>query len=524
MDEFIDQLKGYLRGIWRYRWYVHLVAWPLCLAGWTLVYLLPDQYEASARVYVDTKSVLRPLLKGLAVQTDVGNEVAIMTRTLLSRPNLEKVARMNDMDLEATTPEEMDALLRRLEHTIKLTGRARENLYTISYTDEDPERAKQVVQSLLTIFVETSLGDTRKDTDVAQRFIDEQIKEYEARLFAAEEALKEFKRKNVGLMPQEGRGYYQQLQDAQEKLSTAQLELSEAESRRDELRRQLEGEEPTFGIMPPSATPRAVPVDSALDARIQNLQQRLDELLLKYTEKHPDVVSIRHTIETLEAKKEEELAQMAKVVPNGGSPVGGTLEGNPIYQQLKVSLGEAEANVSALRARVSRYQSNVDHLRQMVDTIPKVEAGLQRLNRDYAVNKEKYEELLARREAAKIAREAGRSAEDVKFRIIDPPFVPPEPSGPNRPLLVSAVLVGSLLAGLAFAFFMSQIRPSFDNVRNVTRELGLPVFGSVSRIWTGHARLKRRAEVMVFGTMGIILIALYGLYLAYLLLLSKATL
>ncbi len=523
MQEVLEQLMGYARGAWRFRWYVHLIAWPLCIGGWIFVYMLPDQYEASTRVYVDTQSVLRPLLKGLAVQTDSSSEVAIMTRTLLSRPNLEKVARMTDMDLEATTPEEMESLLDRLQHTITLKGRGRENLYTISYVDEDPERAKQVVQSLLTIFVETSLGDTRKDTDIAQRFLDEQISEYESRLFAAEEALKEFKRKNVGMMPKEGQEYYQQMQEAIAKLSAAQLELSEAVRRRDELRRQLVGEEPTFGLVPQvHAQPQQSGVNSALDARIQSLQTRLDDLLLQYTDRHPDVVAIKRTIETLEAQKAEEKEQMATLAsPASARP--SSLETNPVYQQIKISLADAEASVAALQVRVDRFQEEVNQLKSLVDTIPQVEAELKRLNRDYAINKKNYETLLARRESAKISREAGQSSENVKFRIVDPPRVPLEPSGPNRPLLISVVLVAGFAAGVMFAFFMSQLKPSFDNVRTVTRELGVPVFGSVSRVWSGHARLKRRAEVLAFGAMGVLLIALYGAYMAYLLVFDVGT-
>jgi len=514
MQEVLEQLMSYARSAWRFRWYVHLIAWPLCIGGWVMVYKLPDQYEASARVYVDTQSVLRPLLKGLAVQTDSAKEVAIMTRTLLSRPNLEKVARMTDMDLEATTPEQMEGLLNRLQQTIALKGRGRDNLYTITYVDKEPELAKQVVQSLLTIFVETSLGDARKDTDIAQRFLDEQIKEYETRLFDAEEALKEFKRRNIGMMPQEGQEYYQQMQAASAKLSAAQLELSETARRRDELRRQLRGEEPTFGMMPQTPA-QQMATNSALGTRIQNLQTRLDDLLLQYTDRHPDVIAIKRTIETLETQQAEELAQAAELAPP--SAMQSTLETNPVYQQLRISLGDAEAAVVALQVRVDRFQEDVDRLKAMVNTIPQVEAELKRLNRDYNINKKNYETLLSRRESAKISRDAGQSSENVKFRIIDPPRVPLEPSGPNRPFLVSVVLVGSLLVGIVFAFFMSQLKPSFDSVRTVTRELGVPVFGSVSRVWSRHTRLKRRAEVLAFGAMGLLLVVLFGVYLTYLL-------
>jgi polysaccharide chain length determinant protein (PEP-CTERM system associated) len=510
MQDFLDQLMSYVRGAWRFRWYMHMIAWPLCLGGWGLVYYLPDQYEASARVFVDTQSVLRPLLQGLAVQTNLGEEVQLMTQTLLSRPNLEKVARMTDMDLEATTPEAMEELVKRLQHNIKLTGQARENLYTISYTNKNPALAKQVVQSLLTLFVETSLGDTRKDTTIAQRFLDDQIKEYEARLNAAEESLKDFKRKNVGLMPKEGEEYYQRLQEAMTRLSAAELEFKEAENRRDELRRQLQGEEPSFGIMAQPKTQQLV-TNTGLDTRIQNLQTQLDSLLLKYTDKHPDVISLKKTIKTLEKQKQEEAAQAAQAAPELAS----NLETNPVYQQLKISLGEAEANVAALRVRTQQYKGEVDKLKQMVDTIPKVEAELKRLNRDYTVNKQNYETLLARRESAKISEQAGQSSDSVKFRVVDPPHVPLLPVAPKRPLLISVVLVGAIIAGVGFAFFMSQIKPTFDSPRLITRELGVPVLGSVSLIWTGHSQMKRRAEIMGFSVGGLMLIVLYGGYMAY---------
>lgn len=508
MQELLDQFMGYVRGAWRFRWYMHLVAWPLCLGGWVVVHNLPDQYEASTRVYVDTQSVLRPLLRGLAVQSNLGQEVQLMTRTLLSRPNLEKVARMTDMDLTATTPEAMEELLDRLHKKIKLSGQKRENLYSITYMNENPALAKQVVQSLLTLFVETSLGDSRKDATTAQHFLDEQIQEYESRLLAAEEKLKEFKIKNVGMMPESGRDYYQRLENAMVQLSDAELKLNEATKRRDELQRQLSNEKSTSSV---AALSRTQVVNTALDGRIQSLQTRLDDLLLKYTNNHPDVISIRRTIADLEIKKKEELEQIKQSVAADLSAA----HANPVYQQIKISLGETEATVASLGVRVQQFRAKITHLKNAVDTIPKIEAALKNMNRDYNINKKNYETLLARRESAKISQDAGRTSDSVKFRVVDPPHVPSSPAAPNRPLLASAVLVGGLLAGLAFALFMSQVRPTYDGARMVTHELSLPVLGSVSRVWTGKARIKRRMEVAAFGAGGLMLITVFGAYMAY---------
>ena len=239
MHEVVRQLLSYLRGMWQYRWYGVGVSWLVCVIGWVVVVLLPNQYAANARVYVDTQSVLKPLMRGLTVQPNVDQQIAMMSRTLISRPNLERVIRMSDLDIKLKTNEERDRLIDYLAKEIKLGGTGRDNLYTITYTATKPEEAKRVVQSLLTIFVEGSLGDKRKDADSAKRFLDEQIKLYEQKLVAAENSLKEFKRTNMGMMPSQGRDFISKLQEAQLRLNQARMELREAENSRDAFKKQI---------------------------------------------------------------------------------------------------------------------------------------------------------------------------------------------------------------------------------------------------------------------------------------------
>lgn len=143
MNEIVEQLLGYLHGVWRNRWYVLGCAWLVCLIGWVVVHKLPDQYQATARVFVDTQSVLRPLLQGLAVNVNPDAQIGLVTRTLLSRPNLEKIARRADLDIRAKTPEAMDALLNGLQKQIGLGAAGRENLYSVAYQASDPQLAKK---------------------------------------------------------------------------------------------------------------------------------------------------------------------------------------------------------------------------------------------------------------------------------------------------------------------------------------------------------------------------------------------
>ncbi|MFN2349111.1 MAG: XrtA system polysaccharide chain length determinant [Thioalkalivibrio sp.] len=505
MHEIFGLILAYVRGMWRYRWLALGLAWAICIAGWLHVSQMPDQYQASARVHVDTDSMLRPLLRGLAVDTNIRERVNFMTRTLLTRPNLEKVARITDMHLDARTDAQMDGVIARLRSGISILGSDEHNLYTLSYSDANPERAHAVVQALLTIFVESALGDTRVDSDMAQRFIDQQIAEYEQRLGAAEQRLANFRRDNVGMLPGERGDYYQRMQQAQSQLEDARLRLREAENRRDEVQRQLAGEEPTFGIvgggLPQAAT-------SALDGRIQNMEQRLDEMLLSYTEQHPDVISLRRTLRNLERQKQQELALLAESRSGMADP---QLDSNPVYQQMRMTLSNAEVEVSSLRVRVQEYQAQVDELQRMVDTIPNIEAELKRLDRDYSVNRENYEQLLRRRESASMSQSVEDRGEQVQFRVVDPARVPLSPSGPNRPMLFAAVLFLGLVAGAGLAFVVAQLRPVFDDRRLLNALTGFPVLGTVTQVMDRRTRIRERVELMSFASVTGALLVAFGL-------------
>src|SRR5262249_20688217 len=149
-----------------------IVAWVICLIGWGFVSVLPDQYVSEARFYVDTTSLLNPLLKGIAIADDDKNreqQVVVMQRTLTSRPNLLKVAQMTDLDKTTTTEGELQDLVASLEKRISVKSQGT-NLFQVQFTDNSPTMARNVIQALLTIFVESSTGDKREDIQTARSF------------------------------------------------------------------------------------------------------------------------------------------------------------------------------------------------------------------------------------------------------------------------------------------------------------------------------------------------------------------
>ena len=498
MREIYELFLNYVKGIWRYRWIMMLVAWLVSIVGWGIIYQLPDKYESSARVHVDTQSMLQPLLQGLTIATNTGQRVQLVTRTLLSRPNLEKLARMTDLDLVALTPGDMEKLLDDLASDIGISSTREQDLYTIGYSNSDRDLAKRVVQSLLTIFVESTLGQSREETDNAQEFVAQQIRAYEVKLEAAELRLAEFKRTHIGMMPGSAQDYYGQLQAGKAALQQAVLGLGEAENQREQMELQMEDDEDSY-LMYSELQPGE---GSVLDLRIQGLIERMDELLLRYTEKHPDVIEITRLIADLEVKRDEERILMDEMDLGPAS--------NPIYQQQKMQLSQADAMVASMETRVEEYQRRVSELQAMVDRVPQIEAELKQLDRDYSIHQQNYQALLSRRESANMAEQAEISGDQLKFRVVDPPRVPLKPSSPDRPLLMTGVLIGSIVFGAALALFMFMLRPTFDSPRKVMEVLGRPVLGGVSMIYNHEWSSRHRNALIAYSVAGIGLLVLYG--------------
>ena len=316
MDEILGQVLSVLRGMWKHRWPGLAVAWFVAVVGIVVVLSVPDKYEASARIYVDTQSILKPLMAGLAIQPNVDQQVSMLSRTLVSRPNVEKLIRMADLDLKNSTKAAQDALIDSVSRSVEIRTTGRDNLYTLAFRDESPDKAKRVVQSLMSIFVESSLGQTRGDSDTAKKFIEEQIKANVAKLEESETRLKEFKLRNMELQNGEGRDMSSKVIEVTAQLNQARLELREAENARDSAKRQIEAEK----SQTVSSTTRSILQESAIqvatpefDGRISAQKQTLDSLLQRFTEQHPDVVSARRLIKDLEEQKRKEVQELRKL-------------------------------------------------------------------------------------------------------------------------------------------------------------------------------------------------------------------
>ena len=528
MDSLKLLVSQYLRAAWRRRWMGLIVAWLVCGVGWVGVYLVPNQYESSARLFVDADAVLTPLLKGIAADSAPTTQLEVLQRTLLSRPNMEKLISKTDLDLTLTGPSDRDRLINRLAMDIHVNPQTK-NLFTIAYRDKNPKLAHDVVQTLLTIFVESATGGSRSDMENARRFLERQIQSYEQQLRAAEKRRADFRARYLDILPADNNPNVPALENARENAKVLEGKLQDALIARDALKQEVDNTPPmlvvesgteSFPGYPggPVALPKT-PVEQAED------QLRL--LLLKDTEAHPDVIAQRKLIASLKAQAASTAAARdtasskdkdATATKTGGKDASDPLRRsvpNQVYDQLKVRLIEADTNVISLQ----RQRDDAVRFQEKLEKIQREQPGLiaeyQDMDRDYGVLRKNYDDLLGRLQSANIAQAADTQADKVKLQIIDPPEIPRLPVAPNRTLLITGVLFAGIGAGLGITILFGQLDRSFSTTDEL-RGLGLPVLGGISIL--GMIPLRQRLLAVVrFGAAVAVLVCIYGGLLVHIL-------
>ncbi len=506
MNDSIASVRAILSGLWAYRWPGFLAASLLGLTAAAVVAMIPARYEASARVFVDTQSILKPLLTGITVEPNVEQQLSMMARTLISRPNVERAARESGIEPSPLAAAQHDALVDRLMKNIQFRTGGRDNLYTLTYRGETSESTLKFVGALLSIFMETNEIGKRRDNEQAKKFLDDQIKTYLTRLQEAESAIKNFKLRNLNVMPNLAQDYVARTGEAQRERSAARLQLRQAERARDALAKRLLEEPPSFTST--EAIGLGIPqAPNEIDLRIDSNRKRLDELLTRFTEEHPDVIGTRRVLEQL---TEERAAELRNPKPQTGRTQTVSVP-NKVYQDIKLNLTQTEATIASLSARVAEAELRMREATDATQSIPKVEADYAQLNRDYEINKKNYEQLLARRESAQISEDLDTKSGVVQFKTVDPPRVTLVSWSANRPLIFLASLLGSILIGLAFAFLRSYLKPTFHSSRPLYEAFGLPVLGTVSRSRMANDLGDARMRALGFGLAALAYLGIFGL-------------
>jgi polysaccharide chain length determinant protein (PEP-CTERM system associated) len=517
MMQQLNNVLEQLHGLWRFRWIGVAVAWTVLLLGLIVITVLPDRYEASATVFVDTQTALNAATKTLTVDQGEDQQIQRVREALLGGPQLTKIADDMGLTAHAQTPQERQKVLDKLRLQIQIAetqngapGGA--GTYVISYSDKDRQTSLNVVARFVNTFVQDAQVGKHEGYVQAQQFLTQQIADLEKRLRDAEDALATFKKDHVGLLPGNQNDYFNRLDTEATDLDAAQTKLSVAMMRRGELERQLHGESPLMaGGAERNANGGAGAGGGDTATRLQQSQQQLDELLLNYTEKHPKVIELRNTIAELKKRMADEMEAARHGDTAAAARTG--LAASPVYQNLQMQYDQQGVEIAGLQADIANRRQRVASLRSMINTAPEVEAQYSRLNRDYGVVKAQYESLVEQLWRARLSEQAAQTG-IVRFDVVDPPRAGFDPIFPKRPLFAIGALLAAIAAGLGAAFLLSILRPVFGSVRRLQEVTGLQVLGAVSMTWMDKYKANlRRSALHVAGAV-LVMVLVCGVFLA----------
>lgn len=488
-ESFFDQARRVRRLIAKRRWLALSAVVLVGGAGIAAVSIVPERYRASARIYVDTQTALRPLMANLTFQPDIDQQVSMLARTLISRPNVERLIDLPELGIRTSGVMEREAKISRLMSDIKVTPAGSGNLYDVVYLGPSPEMAQRLVTATVQMFVTAGVGDKKRDSHDAGKFIEQQIKAYEVKLVESESRLKDFKVRNFGTSGVSSQDYFTRVSVLGEEVSKLRVDLSAASQARDAYRRELAAEEPQ---LPADLTAKGGGLGAEPNGRLEIQRKNLDELLRRYTEVHPDVVSARRLVHQLEAEEQDRSDAERRLIARGGKSTRAAT--SPVYQKLRISLAETEAQVASLRSQLGAKQVLLEEVRSAAGKVPQVEAELVQLNRDYDVIRKNYDLMVARRESASLGERLDESSQLAEFRVVEPPRVSPTPAFPSRLHLGILAVLLSVVAGVAATVVADLIRPTFSERSALAESIGRPVLGTVSMLITpARARARRRS-------------------------------
>ncbi len=490
MNSLFDEFRIAVHNVWSRRWLALAVAWGVCLLGWLVVAIIPNSYELKARIQVATQQILTDRSNQSPV--DQMRQIKQIEQNLTSSVNLEKVIRSTDLGRGVATDREMAGRVEGLRTKVEVKA-DQDNFFTITAKQSSGKLARDVVQKLIDVAEEDNIADDRRETGQTIRFLDKQIETRQRELQEAEAKRVAFETQNLGLLPGIG-SVSQRLEANRAELNQIESQLMAASSALAALNGQLAGTPETLSAPTFSGGGGSVGVNPAQAALAQ---ARADLGAMKargLTDSHPDVVAQKNQIANLAAQ--------ARSYPTAGGSSGGGAGSfktpNPAYSSLQSLRAEREASVSALRARKAALQGETAQLSSKQTAEPGVAAEMARLNRDYEVMKQQYDKLVADRDNANLRGQAETQTDAVQFKVINRPTLSNVPSSPNRPLLLTAVLLAGLGAGAGVAFAMSQLQSSYPTAAKLEKASGLPVIGSISQILTSAERAERGRKMKLF--------------------------
>jgi polysaccharide biosynthesis transport protein len=451
-------------------------------------FIWPKTYEAKSTVAIESSSLIDPLIRGVGVSSNLEGGLNNLKNDITSRNIIERVLKKLDVDTNAKNPGQYEALIEGIKNNLNViviqgSGRQTDSgtaLFTISYKGKDPKTVRDIVNTLVSEYIEEKMGYRTSDAQGAYEFIKNQLLEYKNKVEESDKVIREFREKNPHMIPQNETSILGKIETLQTAKMESDIRLKELIRKKENIQKQLTGEkELTVAFVTQEGTPQG---------RLNYLNNQLVALTAKYTDNYPEVIKVKHEIEEL---KKGITHEKAPGIERGGSETSAI---NPIYQQLREELSKTDMEVESLRTRVAEVSRQQHELEKRLGEMPREQEEWSKLQRDKNVSQRIYDELLQKLENAKVSKDLEVTNKAGAFRVVDPAVLPLLPAKPNRVIMILLGLLFGSLSGFGVVLGLEHLKPSFKDESSIETLLKVPVLATIPQITTEEDKLSARKQ------------------------------
>lgn len=466
--------------------------------------LLPEKYSASTTILVEETNIIGPLMEGRAVQTSVASRAAITRQIAFSRKVMNEILKAGGWLASDPSPVARERLIEQITDRTQISN-PRENLIQISYTDSDSKRAFEVTRRFADLVIQENLATKERESRDAYEFIDSQVTQYHDKLTSAESKLEQYRRSNPDARAGIEADVNLRIGELRRQVETSRMELMDLRSQESAVQAQLSGESEISLVQT-----RAGQVMT----RLAELENERGRLLLSFTEQHPDVIRVQHQIgdlqEELRRENNQQESRRSAGVPGA---MNGPASFNPLYGELRSKLAEARSRSAATASRVGSSQNLLNEELARSGRIAASENSLAELTRDYEVNRDMYQDLLKRRENARVSMNLDAKQRGLTFSIQEPATVPLRPTGLRLMHIAGAGLGVAAMAPLLLLVGWVRLDPRVRTPSQIEQLAGLPVLGSIPLRATGRRKARSRQRLLLAGAIVLSVPVVYALVL-----------
>jgi polysaccharide chain length determinant protein (PEP-CTERM system associated) len=464
----------------------------------------PKHYTATAVIQVNSTSILKPLLQGAAEEIRAVDHVANAREIIFGEKIMNAVLQEAEWDDVYQTEIEQERIKQEIKKYTKIYGLG-EGLIKIEYRYSEPERTFKTVKAMSEIFVSEGEKVKSEESEAAFNFIDNQVNEYLEKLTNVEQTLIKFHADNPDSGPEQEAEVSNRITTLKARIEQTQLEIRETRIKRDFVKTQLSGE---------AAITISHSREGQYRSKIAGMQADLESLRLDFKDTYPDIVRLKHQITDVKSALHAEIERRKNVISQskktGELYVDEAILLNPLYQQLRGDLSKVETRLATLTTRLEELKKILESEYERSNRIHSGSAMLSKLTRDYGVNKEIYQDLLKRRENARVSKSLDLVQRGVKFKIQEPAIIPLLPSGLRFFHFALVGLVFGLMAPLMIIYAVLFIDPRIHFSKIISTELNIPVLAEINQITSISEEEKIRTH-LIYLAIGIgVVLCIYG--------------